>query len=90
MRYPPLFHITIARQLGSGGGELARRIAGKLNVNYMDRQILQQAAVELEIPEADLAHREERIKNFWARMLETFSTASSDYMIPPALPEHFR
>ena len=86
MGYTHPFHITIARQLGSGGSELARRVAGQLNFNYMDRQILQQAAAELDTPEADLAHREERIKSFWIRMLETFSTASSDYMVQPLPP----
>ncbi len=85
MNATPSFHITIARQLGSGGAELGQRIAGRLGMAYLDRQILQNAASELGMSEAELAHREERIQRFWVRMMEAFSIGCPEYMLetPP-------
>ena len=40
------FVITIGRQLGSGGKELAERLARELNVNVYDKALLQVAACE--------------------------------------------
>ena len=52
------FHITIARQLGSGGSYLAQRIAHRLGFVYLDHQILEQAAQELDTSGSELARRE--------------------------------
>ena len=87
MSEPLPFHITIARQLGSGGSELGQRIACRLGFAYLDRQILQQAAEELGMSEAELAHREERIQSFWVRMLEAFSTGCPEYMMSTPPPK---
>jgi cytidylate kinase len=40
--------ITISRKLGSGGSYIGQRIAQRLGYAYIDRQILQRAAEELE------------------------------------------
>jgi hypothetical protein len=42
------FHITIARQLGSGGSYLAQRLAHRLGSVYLDHQILEQAARQMD------------------------------------------
>ncbi|MBU0992531.1 MAG: cytidylate kinase-like family protein [Proteobacteria bacterium] len=86
MTTPLPFQITIARQPGSGGAELGRRIACRMGLGYLDRQILQHAAEELKMTEADLAHREERIKSFWIRLIETFSTTCPEYIISTTPP----
>ncbi len=85
MTAPLPFQITVARQLGSGGSELGQRLACRLGFAYLDRQILQHAARELGMSEAELAHREERIQSFWARMVESFSTGCPEFMMstPP-------
>jgi cytidylate kinase len=79
------FQITIDRQIGSGGAELGQRIAGRLGFAYLDRQILQQAAQELGMSEEQLADRDERVQNFWIRMMESFSADSPEHLIcsPP-------
>jgi cytidylate kinase len=79
------FQITIDRQVGSGGAELGQRIAGRLGFAYLDRQILQQAAQELGMSEDQLAGRDERVQNFWVRMMESFSADSPEHLIcnPP-------
>ena len=43
--------ITIARQFGSGGRELGRRLAEELNVEYYDREILTAIAEHTELAE---------------------------------------
>ncbi len=80
------FQITIARQIGSGGAELGQRIARRLGLVYLDRQILQQASQELGVSESELSHREERIQSFWVRMMENFSTGSPEHLICGSLP----
>jgi cytidylate kinase len=78
------FHITIARQLGSGGSYLAQRLAHRLSFAYLDHQILEQAARELDMSHSELAGREERIQSFWTRLLETFATSCpEDIQSPP-------
>ena len=79
------FHITVARQLGSGGSELGQRIACRMGFVYLDRQILKQAAEELGMNETDLSHREERIQSFWIRTFEAFTTGCPEFMMssPP-------
>lgn len=89
---PPFpFHITIARQLGSGGSYLGQMLANRMGYSYLDGQILQTAAEELGMHGHELAHREERIQNFWTHVLEKFATGSPEYLVgafpPPAISD---
>ena len=79
-------HITIARQLGSGGSYLAQRLAHRLGFVYLDHQILEQAAQELDISNSELVQREERTQSFWAKLLEAFAAGCpEDIQSPPSL-----
>ncbi len=78
------FHITIARQLGSGGSYLAQRLAHRLGFAYLDHQILEQAARELDMSDSELAWREERIQGFWTKLLEAFATGCPEDIQSPA------
>jgi len=51
--------ITISREYGSGGGEIARRLASYLNWKLVDHEIVIQAARELDIPRAELEAHDE-------------------------------
>jgi CMP/dCMP kinase len=80
------FHITIARQLGSGGSYLAQRLAHRLGFVYLDHQILEQAARELNISGSELVGREERTQSFWTNLLHAFATGCpEDIQSPPPL-----
>lgn len=46
--------ITLSRELGSGGGEIANGIAQKLSYNYVDREIIMEAAKSYSVPEKKL------------------------------------
>ncbi|HMF55180.1 MAG TPA: cytidylate kinase-like family protein [Pyrinomonadaceae bacterium] len=79
--------ITISRQLGSGGSYVGQLIARKLNLKYVDREVLQLAAKEFGCDERTVAARAERVSSFWERILGglTFGAPESHYA-PPPLP----
>ena len=59
------FVVTISHQLGSGGAYLGEKLAGRLGIPFMDREIIKEVARQLDLAEADLANREERLSSFW-------------------------
>jgi CMP/dCMP kinase len=50
--------VTIRGQLGSGAPEIGKLIANKLNVDYVDREIIAQVAEKLRWPKQDIADKE--------------------------------
>jgi cytidylate kinase len=52
--------ITITREYGAGGGELARRLAESLGWELLDRELLHQAADSEHVPDADLERLDEK------------------------------
>jgi cytidylate kinase len=70
--------ITISRQYGSGGGEIAARLAKRLQWQLVDHEIVAGVARELGISEEEAEVRDERAESFVSRML-----ASMRYSAPP-------
>jgi CMP/dCMP kinase len=52
--------ITVSREYGAGGGEVAHRLAAALGWELLDRELLNQAAAVENIPDADLEGLDER------------------------------
>ena len=52
--------ITITREYGAGGGELARRLAESLGWELLDRELLHQAADSERVPDAELERLDEK------------------------------
>lgn len=77
------YAITISRQLGSGGAYLGQRVAERLGILYIDRQILCKAAEKLNLPEDVIECREERGTSFWQSMAQSSVFANPDAYIPP-------
>ncbi len=77
--------ITIARQLGSGGSYIGRSVARRLGFNYVDRQILEQAARELGVEEAEIADRDGRLQGFWEKTLASFAMGAPVVTYNPPL-----
>jgi cytidylate kinase len=75
--------ITISRQLGSGGSYIAQQVAKRLGYAYIDRQILQQAARELGVEEAEIENREERLQTFWEKLISVFALGTPDCIYTP-------
>jgi len=76
------FVITISRQLGSGGAYIGQRLASRLNILYLDREILNRAARELGISETELDSRDERVAPRWRSWVETLAHAYPEYAPP--------
>jgi len=67
------YAVTISHQLGSGGAYLGEKLAGRLGIPFLDRDILKDVARQLNLAESDLANREERLSTFW----ENFTRVAS-------------
>jgi cytidylate kinase len=51
--------ITISREYGSGGGEIAARLARRLNWQLIDHAIIEHTARELEVHETEVEKHDE-------------------------------
>jgi cytidylate kinase len=52
--------ITVSREYGAGGGELARRLAERLGWELLDRELLHQAAAVEGMPDAEIEAMDEK------------------------------
>ncbi len=59
------YSVTISHQLGSGGAYLGEKLASRLGIPFLDRDILKEVARQLDVAEAEVANREERLSSFW-------------------------
>lgn len=59
------FAITISHQIGSGGAYVGEKLAERLEIPFLDREILQSVAKQLNILESEVERREERLSTFW-------------------------
>lgn len=81
--------ITISREYGSGGGEIARRIAQRLGWTLIDHEAVLRIAKELDVSEEEAEAHDERKAGFFEQLLTTMQG------IDPALymnlpPEAFK
>src|SRR5260370_29078287 len=64
--------ITISREYGSGGGEIAARLARRLGWRLIDHAVIEQTARELEVYETeDEKHGEEDVESALSRILNS-------------------
>jgi cytidylate kinase len=60
--------ITVSGQLGSGAREIAQAVAADLELDYVDQEILVEAARELGVSVSDVASRDERPSSMGERL----------------------
>ncbi len=65
--------ITVARLYGSGGGEVARRVAKRLGWRLIDHEVIVQVAHELRITEEEAEDLDEHTEGFVLRALNSMS-----------------
>src|SRR5437763_3826750 len=76
--------VTISRQYGSGGGEIAARLARKLNWQLIDHAIIAKTASELGVYETDVSrYDEEYVEGTLARILTGIRNLTAGAFIPP-------
>ncbi len=80
------YAITIARSLGSDGGEVARRLAERLNIRFVDKELLEMASDESGISEALFNITDEKLnrrifrKSTAAYSGEVYRPGAEDYL----------
>lgn len=77
---PGMHAITISRQYGSGGGEVAARLAQRLQWQLIDHEIVAQVARELGMPEEEAEVHDERTESFISRVLGSMQLASPELL----------
>ena len=56
------FVITISREVGSGGGSVGRMLAEKLNVPYINKQLMQALEEKFNLNSAGIEHLKSKKK----------------------------
>jgi CMP/dCMP kinase len=79
--------ITISRQYGAGGSEVARRVAAALGWRVVDNELVEQVAVRAGLQPEDVAELEERVPTFVERLARTLAAATPE-LFPPTPGGH--
>ncbi len=74
--------ITISRQYGAGGGEIARRVADRLEWRVVDNEFVERVAAEAGLSREEVAAREERVPGFIERLAWALASASAELAVP--------
>jgi cytidylate kinase len=75
--------ITISRQYGAGGSEVAARVAGTLGWRVVDNELVERVAARAGLTPEDVAQREERVSTFIERLAQTVVAATPELVVPP-------
>ncbi len=75
--------ITISRQFGAGGSDVARRVAEALGWSVVDNELIEQVAERAGVSVAQAADRDERAPGFVERLTRTLAAATPE-LFPPA------
>jgi CMP/dCMP kinase len=69
--------VTVSRQCGSGGREIAKAVAEVLDATYVDQELISVAAQRIGVGEDDLADRDERVAGPTQRLIDAVGMAFS-------------
>lgn len=73
---PVIDIITVEREYGCGGGEIAERLAERLGWKLWDQQLTEEIARRAECPKAVVENREERTDPLYYRLFKSFLRGS--------------
>src|SRR5437868_8028681 len=79
--------ITVSRQFASGGGEIAQRVAEKLDALLLDRQLIYEVSMRLGLPEDIVSEHDERGETMISRLVNALRVSYPDASAPPDLIE---
>lgn len=74
--------ITVSREFGAGGAEIARRVADELGWSFVDNQFIDEVARRAGLPPEEVAEREERAPGFMERLARTLASAMPEFVAP--------
>ncbi len=73
--------LTIAREYGSGGSEIGRKVAELLGWECLDKQIIERAAAMGEIDSDWAAQADEHASAWWERVMNSFRQGGPDLYV---------
>lgn len=76
--------ITISRELGAGGSEVARLVAETLGWRVVDNELVDQIAARTGLSPAEVRDREERAPGFLERLIRMLTKAAPEMLAPAA------
>jgi cytidylate kinase len=76
--------ITISRQFGAGGSEVARRVAEALQWRVVDNELVDQVAQRAGLPKEAVAQKDERAPGFIERLARALSRSAPELFPAPA------
>jgi cytidylate kinase len=74
--------ITVTRQYGAGGSEVARRVAALLGWTVIDNEFVSAVAAQAGLPPEAVAASEERVPSLMARMAQALAVSSPEVFVP--------
>jgi CMP/dCMP kinase len=74
--------VTISRLYGSGGSEVAARVAADLGWSLLDNAVVDAVAARLGITPSEVAAREERVPSLVERLTEAMALSSQEWLSP--------
>ena len=77
--------ITISRMYGSGGSEVAERVARTLGWHLFDNELIDAVAARSGLTRAEVTEQEERVPSMVERLAAALSLGSPE-ILPPAAP----
>jgi len=75
--------VTVSREYGSGGGEVAARLAQRLGWRLVDHEVIAQVARELAIPETEVEARDENVESRISRIMRSIRRSVSGAFVAP-------
>ncbi|HEX8727845.1 MAG TPA: cytidylate kinase-like family protein [Ktedonobacterales bacterium] len=81
----PMRAITISREYGSGGGEIAARLAERLGWRLVDHEVVKQIAERLGVEEEDAAAHDEHAESWVMQFLTTMQGVGPMVALPSNL-----
>ena len=70
--------ITVSRQFGAGGSEVAERVAAALEWRLVDNELVEQVARRADLTAEEVARREERVPTFTERLARTLAAGTPE------------
>ncbi len=74
--------ITISRQYGAGGSEVARLVAERLGWQVVDNEIVDLVARRAGLTREEVASQDERVPGFVERLAHALAASSQEYAVP--------
>ena len=72
--------VTMSREYGSGGGEIAARLARQLGWHLIDHEVVVRVAQKLGVKQAHVAAHDEQVEGLAARFLSNLSSLTTQWV----------